>query len=162
MTLAVYPGSFDPITNGHLDVIAKAVRLFDEVRVAVLHNPSKQPLFSLDERMSMIREVVSVWPTVKVESFRGLLAVYAHDVGANAVVRGLRSVSDFEAELPMAHMNQRMNDSAVTVFVPSSLQYADISSSLVKQIAMYQGPLTDCVPASIERALRAKYVGGNA
>lgn len=159
MTLAVYPGSFDPMTNGHLDITSKATLLFDEVVVAVLHNPDKRPLFSLDERLELIREAVSPWPTVRVESFTGLLSDFAAKIGARVIVRGVRNTSDLDSEMPMAHMNARLNANAYTVFFPTSPLFSDVSSSLVKQVAMHGGSLQGVVPSHIEKALRDKFLG---
>lgn len=157
MPRAVYPGSFDPMTNGHLDIVAAAAELFDNVIVAVLNNPDKKSLFSVEERMELIRASVKAYTNVSVDSFSGLLADYTRLQTADVVVRGLRSVQDFEAEIPMAHMNRRLNAQLRTVFLPASLGVADISSSLVKQIAMHGGALTGLVPDDVARALKRKY-----
>lgn len=158
MQRAIYPGSFDPMTNGHLDIIKNASRLFETCTVAVLHNPDKRGLFSVDERIDLIQEAVRPYGNVQVDSFSGLLADYARIQNAHVVVRGLRSVQDFEAEVPMAHMNRRLNHDLVTVFLASSLEVADISSSLVKQIAMHGGDLSETVPPNVAVALKAKFV----
>lgn len=158
MRLAVYPGTFDPITNGHLDVVAKVAPLFDSCVIAVLHNPNKQPLFTVEERLDLIQAAVACWANVRVESFSGLLADYTKQIEADVVVRGLRSVSDFEAELPMAQMNQRLDTHAVTVFIPTSRDSADISSSLVRQVAMHGGDVAALVPLAVCNALRSKFM----
>lgn len=157
MKLAVYPGTFDPITNGHLEIIDKMAGLFDECVVAVLHNPDKRAVFTVEERIKFIQAATESWSNLRVDSFTGLLADYVSDIQADVVVRGLRSVSDFEAEFPMAHMNRRLNAQALTIFIPSSLESADISSSWVRQIAMYGGNVTSLVPNGVNQALRLKF-----
>lgn len=154
---AIYPGSFDPITNGHLDVIHNAAPLFDRLVVAVLNNPDKQSLFSVSERMELIRAALGALPNVEVDSFSGLLADYTKLQQAEVVVRGLRSGQDYAAEVPMAHLNRRLHPSLKTVFLPASLSVADISSSMVKQIAMNGGNVSTLVPKDIEAALHRKY-----
>ncbi|MBX5436267.1 MAG: pantetheine-phosphate adenylyltransferase [Alicyclobacillaceae bacterium] len=157
MRIAVYPGSFDPITNGHLDVLSRACGLFDQVIVAVLQNPGKHPLFSVEERMGLIREVTKGLPNVVVDSFMGLLVHYVELKGASCIIRGLREISDFENELRMAHMNRKLNEAAVTVFIPTSYNYSYLSSSLIKEIAIHGGNIADFVPPAVEQAMYAKF-----
>ena len=156
----IYPGTFDPITNGHLDIIERAVPIFDEIIVAVLNNSSKQPLFSVQERMELIADVTSHLPQIKVDSFNGLLVDYAAEVGATAIVRGLRAVSDFEYEMQVASINKKMNDQIETLFMMTNNQYSFLSSSIVKEAAKYGASVADLVPPSVEEALRQKYTKG--
>jgi len=158
--IAICPGSFDPITNGHLDIIERAVPIFDEIIVAVLNNSSKQPLFSVQERMELIADVTSHLPQIKVDSFDGLLVDYAAEVGATAIVRGLRAVSDFEYEMQVASINKKMNDQIETLFMMTNNQYSFLSSSIVKEAAKYGASVADLVPPSVEEALRQKYAKG--
>jgi len=151
---AVCPGSFDPVTNGHVDVINRASRLYDELTVAVLVNPGKAGLFTVEERMDLLRDAVSGLPTVRVDSFQGLLVDYcrAHDVPV--IVKGLRAVSDFEYELQMAQMNRELAG-IETLFVPTAPQVGHLSSSLVKQIAQFGGDVSTLVPAAVHKRLLA-------
>lgn len=157
MSLAIYPGSFDPITNGHLDIIERARHLFDEVLVAVLVNRSKDSLFSIEDRVELIRAVTRDYPGVKVESFCGLTAEYARLKGAKVLIRGLRAVSDFDAELRIALTNKKLNPELETVFLMTSSDYLFLSSSTVREIASMHGPTTGMVPDIVAERLRAKF-----
>ena len=148
MRRAVCPGSFDPVTNGHLDIVSRASTLFDEVVVAVLINKSKQGLFSVEERMDMLREVCAEYPNVKVDAFHGLLVNFCRERGIVAIVKGLRAVSDFDYELQMAQMNSSLAP-VETVFVPTSPAYSFLASSLVKEVAMYGGDVSGLVPDTV-------------
>jgi pantetheine-phosphate adenylyltransferase len=154
--IAVYPGSFDPIHNGHLDVIERCSKIFDEVLVAVLKNEEKRPLFSVEERVEIIREMVAGRPMVKVESFSGLLVDFMDRVGARAVVRGLRAVSDFEYEFQMALMNRRLNPRVETVFMMPKEDYSYLSSRLVKEVYALGGDLSGLVPGPVLERLRQR------
>jgi pantetheine-phosphate adenylyltransferase len=159
----VCPGSFDPVTNGHLDIIARASRLFDEVVVAVGVNKSKNRLFTAEERMDMLREVCSPYDNVTVDSFAGLLTDFCKERGVHAIVKGLRAVSDFDYELQMAQMNSSLAD-IETVFVPTSPEYSFLASSLVKEVAAFGGDVSSLVPPSVLARLTARLAergGGN-
>jgi pantetheine-phosphate adenylyltransferase len=149
---AVCPGSFDPPTNGHLDVVGRASALFDEVVVAVLVNKSKKSMFTVDERMAMLTEVTATYPNVRVGAFHGLLVDYCRDNGIRAIVKGLRAVTDFDYELQMAQMNQRLSG-VDTLFIPTSPEYSFVSSSLVKEVATYGGDVAHLLPPSVHRQL---------
>ncbi|WP_353651044.1 pantetheine-phosphate adenylyltransferase [Nakamurella sp. A5-74] len=151
----VCPGSFDPPTLGHLDVIGRAAGLFDAVTVAVLVNPSKDGMFEVPERLALLAETTARWPNVTLDSFRGLLVDYCRDKGISAIVKGLRAVTDFDYELQMAQMNSGLTG-IETLFLPTSAEYSYISSSLVKQVARYGGDVSAYLPAEVDRALRAK------
>ncbi len=155
--IAVVPGSFDPITMGHLDIIKRASTIFDEVKVVVMNNSSKNPLFDVNERMSLIAEVTQSIPNVKVDSFSGLLIDYSVEVKANAIIRGLRAVSDFEYEMQITSMNRFLNENIETLFMISNNQYSFLSSSIVKEVAKYQGKITGLVPEAVEKALHRKF-----
>ncbi|MGH9657282.1 MAG: pantetheine-phosphate adenylyltransferase [Bryobacteraceae bacterium] len=155
-SVAIYPGSFDPITNGHLDLIERGARLFGRLIVAILGNDSKEPLFSMEERMEMLSEVVRNFPNVEVDCFSGLLVDYARDKEATAILRGIRAVSDYEYELQMALMNRRLRPQIETIFLMSHEQYSFISSRLVKEVIALGGSVSGLVPASVEARLRAR------
>lgn len=164
---AVYPGSFDPVTNGHLDIIERARQLFQRVIVAVSIHVDKRPLFSLDERVEMLASVTRHWPNVEVESFEGLLVDYAAAKGAGAVIRGIRAVTDFDYEFQMALMNRRLQPELETVFLVPAEAYTYLSSSLVKEVAALGGNVSGLIPEEIEQRLYAKlraktgpYAGG--
>jgi len=156
MRLAIYPGTFDPITNGHLDLLTRALKLFDRVIVSVARNPSKTPLFTEQERIALIRSVVGRNPRVTVDSFDGLLIEYVQAKKATAVVRGLRAISDFEYELQMALMNRKLNSTVETVFLMPNEKYTYLNSSIVREIARLGGDVRSFVPAAVHRALRRK------
>jgi pantetheine-phosphate adenylyltransferase len=161
MRKAVCPGSFDPITFGHLDVIARASGIFDEVIIAVMVNRTKASLFTVDERISMIKEVVSKYPNVKVDSWSGLLVDYCKTNGVSAIVKGLRAVSDFDYELQMAQMNLQLKG-VDTLFMATTPAYSFLSSSLVKEIANYGGDVSALVPANVLSLMKARLAeGGN-
>lgn len=159
MRKAVYPGTFDPITLGHLDVIAQAAPLFGELVVAVLHNPAKRPWFDLDERLEMIRDAVASFPHVRVDAFSGLLVDYCRASGIECVVRGVRNHVDLQNEMAMAHMNRALHGDLVTLFVPTSPEWSFVSSSLVKDVAMHGGDVTRFVTPRVARALAARAEG---
>lgn len=153
---AVYPGSFDPITNGHLDIIERGLKVFDEVIIAILVNPEKRALFTVPDRVAIIREVYHGNPRLKVDTFSGLLVDYAVKVRATVIVRGLRAVSDFEFEMQMAMMNRRLNPKIETVFMMPAESYSYLSSRLVKEVFELGAPVADLVPRAAERRLREK------
>jgi pantetheine-phosphate adenylyltransferase len=158
--VAVYPGSFDPIHNGHLDLLERCVPLFDELVVAVLRNETKRPLFSVDERLAMIGEVVAGFPSCRVESFSGLLVDFVDRVGARVVVRGLRAVSDFETEFQMALMNRRLNRRVETLFLMPREEYSYLSSRLLKEVHALGGDLTGLVPPTVLARLDRRLAAG--
>jgi pantetheine-phosphate adenylyltransferase len=156
-SLAIFPGSFDPITNGHLDIVGRSLHVFDEVRVAVLVNAEKRPLFSVEERVAIIREAFRGNRRVTVSTFSGLLVDYAKKVKASVIVRGIRAISDFEFEFQMALMNRRLNPAIETVFMTPAESYSYLSSRLVKEVFQLGGRVTGLVPPVVERRLRDKY-----
>ncbi len=158
--IAIYPGSFDPITNGHLDLIERGARLFEKMVVAVLLNESKEPLFSVEERIEMLREVVRHIPNVEVDSFNGLLVDYVAKRQATVILRGIRAISDYEYELQMALMNTRLAPAVETVFLMSSEAYSFISSKLVKEVFALGGNISGLVPASVEARLKKRALAG--
>lgn len=156
--IAIYPGSFDPVTFGHLDIITRGARLFDRVIVAVARNPSKTPLFSVEQRLIQIRQATMHLGNVEVDSFEGLTVTYAQLRGASVLIRGLRAVSDFEMELQMAHTNKTLSDSIETVFLVTSNEYSFLSSSVVREIAKFGGPVDHLVPKHVAQDLHQCYV----
>ncbi len=155
--IAVVPGSFDPITNGHLDIIKRAADVFDIVYVAVLNNSSKKPLFSLDERMALIQEVTKTIPNIRIDSSSGLLIDYARSKKAKVIVRGLRAISDFEYEMQITSMNKFLDESIETFFIMTKNKYSFLSSSIVKEVAQYGGSVEGLVPPHVELALNEKF-----
>src|SRR4030043_1828444 len=155
--IAIYPGTFDPITNGHLDLVKRGLMIFDEVIIAVAPSHRKQPLFTLKERLRMIISAVKKFKRVRVESFNGLLIEYVRKKKGIAILRGLRAVSDFEYELQMAHMNRRLDTNIETVFMMPSEEYSFLTSSIVKEIASYGGFFKGLVTDDVENALREKF-----
>ena len=151
--VAVYPGTFDPLTNGHVDIIQRGAAIFDRIIVAILVNPAKSPLFTVNERMEMAREVFSDQPGVEIDSFQGLLVDYAERRQADVIVRGLRAISDFEFEMQMALMNRHLSSSIETVFMMPAESYTYVSSRLVKEIFALGGSVTGLVPALVETQL---------
>ncbi len=158
MKIAVYPGSFDPITNGHLDLIERALNIFDKLIVAVAENPDKKPLFTTEERIEMVKETTRDYDKVVVDRIYGLTVDYVEKQGASVIVRGLRAISDFEFELQMALMNRKLNSKIETVFLMPSIQYSYIKSSLVKQVARLGGCLDGLVPKPAIRELKKKFL----
>lgn len=154
---AVYAGTFDPITNGHIDLVKRALKMFDSVIVAVAANPQKKPLFSLKERTSLAKESLKDLNNAQVESFSGLLVDYLKEKNARIIVRGLRELSDFEREFQQAVINRRLYSKADSVFIMTSAKYFYVSSSLVKELASLKADISECVPKPVEKALREKF-----
>lgn len=158
MKAAIYPGSFDPVTYGHIDIIKRASEMFDVLHVAVLDNKAKTPLFSVDERVKMLKDVTCDMPNIVVESFSGLLVDYAKKNDIHVSVRGLRAVTDFEYELQIAQMNRLLSKGSLdTIFLTTSLEYAYLSSSGVREIASFGGDFSMCVPPEVEKMVKKKY-----
>jgi pantetheine-phosphate adenylyltransferase len=156
-SVAIYPGSFDPVTNGHLDLVARGEKMFDRLIVAVLKNLEKEPMFSLAERVEMLREVTKQWDSVEVDVFDGLLVDYARKRGAGVILRGIRAISDYEYELQMALMNRKLEPSMETVFMLPGETYSYLSAKVVRELAQLGGPLTGLVPPAVEQRLRSKF-----
>jgi pantetheine-phosphate adenylyltransferase len=159
-TLAVYPGTFDPITNGHADILRRSLGIFDRVIVALAENPRKTPLFSLEERRAMITEALGRDPRIEVDAFEGLLVDYVRQRGARAVIRGLRALADFEYEFQQTHMNRHLAPQVETVFLMTSEDSFFVSSSLVKEVALMGGDVSRMVPDAVVAALKAKNLKG--
>lgn len=155
--VAIYPGSFDPLTNGHLDLISRGSRLFDRLIVSILNNTQKQPLFELEERIQTIREATAALSNVEVDSFEGLLVDYASRRAANAILRGIRAISDYEAELQMALMNRRMRPETETIFLMAGEEYSFISSRMIKEIITLGGDVSTFVPEAVANRVDAKF-----
>ncbi len=157
MKIAIYPGSFDPLTFGHLDIIERSSKIVDELWVGVLNNSAKNSLFSLDERVSMIKEMTKNLPNVKVGSFQGLLVDYMKEINATIIIRGLRAVTDFEYELQIAQANSVQNEEIETIFLTTNLKYSYLSSTIVKEFASYGGDISNFVPDEFIDKIYAKY-----
>lgn len=157
MKRAIYPGSFDPATFGHIDMIERSSKIVDELVVAVLTNSAKIPLFSVEERVSMLEEITGDIPNIRITSFNGLLIDYAREVEASIIIRGLRAVTDFEYELQIAQTNRIVNSEIDTVFLTTSLEYAYLSSTIVKEVASYGGDISKFVPKQLMERIYAKY-----
>ncbi len=156
MRTVIYPGSFDPLTNGHLDIMKRAAKLFDSVIVAVADNDEKKPLFTVHERVALVHESISDMPNVRVDSFTGLLVDYVDSCGGQAVIRGLRAISDFEFEFQLALMNRKLNERVETIFMMPKETYTFLSSRIIKEIARFSGSVGAFVPAHVEAALKRK------
>jgi pantetheine-phosphate adenylyltransferase len=156
MRHVIYPGTFDPITNGHLDIIERATTLFDVVTIGVTTNPAKNPLFTVEERVAMIRGVTPNFGNVRIDSFTGLLVDYAQRLGACAIIRGLRAISDFEYEFQMALVNRKISDGIVTVFLMPNEKYTYLNSTIVKELAMFGGDVSRFVPPEVEALIKQK------
>ena len=157
MATAVYPGSFDPITLGHLDIIKRASKIVDELIVSVLRNNSKSPLFSVEKRVKMLEEVVKDIPNVEIVSFNGLLIEFSDKMKADVIVRGIRAVSDFEYELLMAQTNKQLNPNIETMFFATSAEYSFVSSSMIRELAAFDGDITPFVPEEVSKRVYEKY-----
>ena len=157
MKRAIYPGSFDPVTNGHVDMIHRSAKIVDELIVGVLNNSAKKSLFSVEERVSMLTELTKDLPNVKVTSFDGLLVDYMREIDANIIIRGLRAVTDFEYELQIAQTNHSIEPEIDTMFFTTSLEYAFLSSTIVKEVAHYGGDITQFVPPVVVRGIEKKF-----
>jgi pantetheine-phosphate adenylyltransferase len=155
--IAIYPGSFDPLTNGHIDIIERALEIFDKVIIAVLHNPSKKALFTMDERVKMIKQSFNGTNSVLVDSFGGLLVDYAKMKGAVAIIRGMRALSDFESEFQMALMNRKLNKDVQSVFLMTGFRWIFTSSSIIKEAAQFGGDIRDMVPEAVHLKMMKKY-----
>lgn len=162
MRIGIYPGSFDPVTLGHLDIIKRSSKLVDRLVIGVLNNSSKKPLFTVSERVNMLREVTKSMTNIEVEAFGGLLIDFANLKNADIIVRGLRAVTDFEYELQIAQINHKLNPNIDTVFFTTSVDYAYLSSSVVREIAMYNGEIDELVPREIIHKIYEKYKDRNA
>ena len=156
-TIAMYPGSFDPVTNGHLDIIKRSSRMFDKVSVAVLVNSAKTPLFTVEERVAMLRESCKNIPNVEIDSFNGLTVTFAKQKGATVMVRGLRAVTDFENEIQLAHTNFAMMPEIETVFLATAIKWSYLSSTIVKEAAYYGSDISKFVTPNVEKAVNEKY-----
>ncbi|GAA0444360.1 MAG: pantetheine-phosphate adenylyltransferase [Bacillota bacterium] len=155
--LAICPGSFDPVTYGHLDIIQRGAKIFDQVIVAVFNNQSKAPLFNVEERINLLEQCTADLPNVSIDSSNGLLMDYARSKNAQAIIRGLRAVSDFEYEMQITSMNRKLNEDIETFFMMTNNQYSFLSSSIVKEVAKYKANVSDLVPNVVEAALEQKY-----
>ena len=157
MKIAIYPGSFDPVTYGHIDIVQRGRKLFDKIIVAVLYNPTKKSLFSIEERLEMLRESMKDIPSLMFDSFDGLLVDYAKKCGAHAILRGMRAVSDFEHEFQLALMNRKLNRDIETVFLMTGMRWFFTSSSIIKEAAIFGGDISDMVPPNVNVRVRKKF-----
>jgi len=157
MSVSVYPGSFDPVTLGHIDIIRRSAKMTDKLIVGVLNNNSKRSLFTVDERVEMLKEVTKDMENVIIKSFDGLLVDFAKECGANAIIRGLRAITDFDYELQMAQTNRALYDGVDTIFIPTSIEYSFLSSTTVKEVASFGGDIGKFVAPYVEKKLREKY-----
>ncbi|UCF90005.1 MAG: pantetheine-phosphate adenylyltransferase [Desulfobacterales bacterium] len=155
--IAIYPGSFDPVTNGHLDIVERGLKIFDKIIVAILHNPCKKALFSIQERKEMLADCLKQFPNVEIDTFDGLLVDYAAKRQAQGILRGLRALSDFDYEFQMALMNRRMNREIQTVFLMTGLRWIFTSSSIIKEAAQFGGDINGMVPPMVGRKLKEKF-----
>ena len=155
--LAIYPGSFDPVTNGHVDIVERGLKLFDKIIVAILLNPSKQFLFTVEERLDMLQDSLNKFPNIETDSFDGLLVNYAKQKNACAILKGMRAISDFEYEFQMALMNRRMNRNIQTVFLMTGFRWIFTSSSIIKEVARFGGDVNDMVPPIVDQKLKEKF-----
>ncbi|MCI7262623.1 MAG: pantetheine-phosphate adenylyltransferase [Otoolea sp.] len=162
MKTAIYPGSFDPVTLGHYDIIERASKIFDKLIVGVLINSAKSPLFSVEERVKMLEDVTSDLPNVEIRAFNGLLIDFVRQNDANVIVRGLRAITDFEYELQLAQMNRVIAPEIDTLFLTTNLKYAYLSSSMAKEVAMYGGDISEFLDPAVARKVREKYAGAGA
>lgn len=156
MKIVVYPGTFDPVTNGHIDVIKRAIDLFDKVVVTVARNPVKSPMFTVEERLIMLKECLKEFPTVSVDSFEGLVVDHAKEVGAIGIIRGLRAVSDFEFEFQMALMNRKLNENLRTIFLMPNEKYTYLNSTIIRNLSQFDGDVSDFVPSIVTQMLKEK------
>lgn len=153
----VYPGSFDPVTNGHLDIVDRAAKIFDEIVIAVFYNPNKEPVFSVEERVEMLRKATKDLDNIKVDCFSGLTTKYVNLVGGDAILRGLRAISDFEGEYQMASMNKHLDGNIETIFLMTDTKYAFLSSTVIKEAAYFNGDIQKLVPNFVYRKLKRKF-----
>ena len=156
--VAIYPGSFDPVTNGHIDIVARGLTLFDKIIVAILHNPAKKSLFTVEERVELLTICLKNNPAIEIDSFGGLLVDYAARKNAQAILRGLRAVSDFEYEFQLALMNRRLNREVQTVFLMTGMRWIFTSSSIIKEAAQFGGNISGMVPPEVNKRLKEKFV----
>ena len=157
MTKAVYPGSFDPVTLGHLDIITRAAKVVDELVIGVLVNSKKSPLFSMEERIEMLKETTAHLPNVSVQAFEGMTIDFARQNGANVIIRGLRAITDFESEMQIAQINHSLDNNIDTMFFTTSLEYAFLSSTVVKEVAYYNSDISKFVPKAVEEKVKSKF-----
>jgi pantetheine-phosphate adenylyltransferase len=155
--IAIYPGSFDPVTNGHLDIVARGLKLFDKIIVAIMHNPGKSAMFTLDERIEMLKNSLKKYPNVEIDTFDGLTVEYAKSKKAQGILRGLRAMSDFEYEFQMALMNRKLNREVQTIFLMTGMRWIYTSSSIIKEAARFGGNVNGMVPSMVQRKLKEKF-----